>query len=154
MNAFRTQYTKVLASELMRKHGLIGIGWRFALDRAKTRAGLCDFELKVISLSKFYVQESYVPLADIRNTILHEIAHALAGDRAGHGRVWKKKALEIGCDGKTYNYVWRGVPKKFRIHCDCGKTNLRRHRVSPKYKRDVCGACRTMHISFLRPGKM
>jgi hypothetical protein len=131
----------------MHKHGLVGAGWKFAFDRAKTRAGQCDYTHKVISLSEYYVSESYVPLADIRNTILHEIAHVLAGDAAGHGREWKKKALEIGCDGQTCNYTWRGAHKRFRIYCDCGHIDLKRHRVSKKYSRDnVCGKCRTMHV--------
>ncbi len=31
-----------------------------------------------------------------KDTILHEIAHALAGYDAGHGKEWRKKCVEIG----------------------------------------------------------
>ena len=35
-------------------------------------------------------------IEEIRNTILHEIAHALVGNENVHNLVWKKKALELG----------------------------------------------------------
>jgi predicted SprT family Zn-dependent metalloprotease len=69
-------------------------GWRFEFDNAAMRAGLCSFSRKVISLSADYVQrndESFV-----RDTILHEIAHVMAGPSAGHGNVWKLFARSIG----------------------------------------------------------
>ncbi len=34
--------------------------------------------------------------AEVRDTLLHEIAHALTGSRAGHGPAWQKVALAIG----------------------------------------------------------
>lgn len=37
---------------------------------------------------------------EVTNTILHEIAHAIVGAKHGHDRVWRAKALEIGCDGQ------------------------------------------------------
>lgn len=33
---------------------------------------------------------------DIRNTILHEVAHILVGPRHGHRRIWQEKAKEMG----------------------------------------------------------
>ena len=35
---------------------------------------------------------------DVRNTIVHEVAHAIAGYQAGHGPIWKAKARELGYD--------------------------------------------------------
>ena len=34
------------------------------------------------------------------DTLLHEIAHALVGHKHGHDAVWRRKALQIGCNGK------------------------------------------------------
>jgi hypothetical protein len=34
--------------------------------------------------------------------MLHEIAHALVRIKHHHDKVWRKKALEIGCNGKMY----------------------------------------------------
>ncbi|MBL0886878.1 SprT-like domain-containing protein [Myceligenerans indicum] len=87
-----------LARDLMSRHGLAG--WRFEYDDAKRRAGMCHFARRRISLS--------APLAtvydesEVRDTVLHEIAHALAGPEAGHGARWREKAREIGCSGLRY----------------------------------------------------
>ena len=41
---------------------------------------------------------------EVKNTLLHEIAHALVGPGHRHNRVWRQKAREIGCDAKvTHN---------------------------------------------------
>lgn len=142
----RIKSTKTLATDLLRLHGLTERGWRFELDRAKSRCGICYFDSKIISVSRNYVEEPTVPFDDIKNTILHEIAHAIAGHTAGHGDHWKQVARSIGCNGNTYNSVWKGVEKKYNIHCKCGKINLRRHRVSPNLRRKVCSACKTLLI--------
>ena len=86
-----------IAEELMYKHGLVLNGWSFGFDNAKRRFGCCNYRLKRISLSKPLTElrdESFV-----RNTILHEIAHALVGGRNGHNHIWRAKAIEIGCNG-------------------------------------------------------
>jgi predicted SprT family Zn-dependent metalloprotease len=36
----------------------------------------------------------------VLDTILHEIAHALAGHKAGHGPAWKAKCAQIGAKPK------------------------------------------------------
>ena len=82
-----------LATELMDAHGLVG--WRIKLDHARRRAGQCDYTNKTISLSRLYVRHAETD--HIRDTILHEIAHALVGPRHGHDAVWRQKAREIGC---------------------------------------------------------
>ncbi|MEO7129913.1 MAG: SprT family zinc-dependent metalloprotease [Dermatophilaceae bacterium] len=84
-----------LGRELMEQHGLAG--WGFSFDRAKTRAGVCRYRERVISLSAYL---TYLhPEAEVRDTILHEIAHALVGARHGHDAVWQRKAREIGSTG-------------------------------------------------------
>lgn len=84
-----------IALKLMKKHGLSH--WRFRFDNAKRRAGQCSHTYKFISLSLPLTQARSVD--NVRNTILHEIAHALVGPGHGHNHVWRRKAREIGCDG-------------------------------------------------------
>lgn len=72
--------------------------WSFGFDNAKTRAGLCNFTDGHISVSK-YLAARYED-DEIHQVLLHEIAHALAGPRAGHGTAWKRTADELGYDGK------------------------------------------------------
>ena len=73
--------------------------WSFAFDNAKRRAGLCDFTRKRISVSR-YLTARYDDDTN-HQTLLHEVAHALAGPAAGHGARWKKIASDIGYVGGT-----------------------------------------------------
>ncbi|MBX3099324.1 MAG: SprT-like domain-containing protein [Salinibacterium sp.] len=73
-------------------------GWSFAFDNAKTRAGLCNYTDKRISVSR-YLAARYED-DEIHQVLLHEVAHAIAGTRAGHGPKWKAVADELGYDGK------------------------------------------------------
>src|SRR4051794_36578616 len=84
-----------LAESLIARHGLSG--WRVEFDTAKRRAGICRYAERVIGLS--------APLtrlhdeAEVRDTVLHEVAHALVGARHGHDSVWRHTARRIGCSG-------------------------------------------------------
>jgi predicted SprT family Zn-dependent metalloprotease len=124
-----------LAVSLVEDHGLSG--WTVDFDMAKRRAGVCRYEKRIIGLS--------APLtrlhdeAEVRDTILHEIAHALAGPAAGHGPEWQAKARSIGCsatrclpaDAPRVPGAWLGV-------CSAGH-------VVERHKRPVrvmaCGRC-------------
>ena len=72
--------------------------WTFAFDNAKTRAGLCNYTDRRISVSR-YLAARYED-DDIHQILLHEVAHAMAGTRAGHGPRWKSVAKELGYEGK------------------------------------------------------
>lgn len=86
-----------LAIHLMTKHEIVQQGWRFEFDRAKRRFGCCKYRSKLISLSMYLTELNSVD--DVKDTILHEIAHALC-PKQGHNEVWRRKAIEIGCNGK------------------------------------------------------
>jgi predicted SprT family Zn-dependent metalloprotease len=72
--------------------------WTFGFDHARTRAGLCDYRAKRITVSR-HLAARYDD-DEIHQVLLHEVAHALAGAGAGHGPRWKKVAAEIGYEGK------------------------------------------------------
>jgi hypothetical protein len=71
--------------------------WTFAFDNAKRRAGLCDYTRKRISVSR-YLAARYDDDTN-HQTLLHEVAHALAGADAAHGPRWKTVARELGYVG-------------------------------------------------------
>jgi predicted SprT family Zn-dependent metalloprotease len=86
---------RTLALGLMSQHRLTG--WRLVFDNAKTRAGVCRSDRKEIGLSRALTRLH--SQAQVTDTLLHEIAHALVGSRHGHDRVWRTTALSIGSSG-------------------------------------------------------
>ena len=115
----------VMARQLMRKHG-IGY-WEFAWINAKRIGGQCSHHKQEIRLSK--------PLTtlrtedNVRNTILHEIAHALVGTRHGHDHVWKTKAIEIGCTGDRCYSDKVDIDSKYVGKCPTCEYEFKRHRL-------------------------
>src|SRR6476620_7955328 len=80
-----------LATRLMREHNLVG--WTFRFDHARRRFGSCRTREKVITLSRPLTILNTID--QVRDTVLHEIAHALTpGD--GPGLRWRQKCREIG----------------------------------------------------------
>lgn len=71
--------------------------WSFGFDRARTRAGQCDYGRHRITVSR-HLAERFDD-DDIHQVLLHEVAHALAGSKAGHGAAWKRAARDLGYVG-------------------------------------------------------
>jgi predicted SprT family Zn-dependent metalloprotease len=125
------------ASDLMLQHGLID--WTFQLDRAKRRAGRCSPRRKVISMSSYYVIHNSDE--ELRDTMLHEIAHALAGCENGHNHIWKAKCIEIGAKPER---CFDGTKVKMPKGCYeaiCGKCNAKYHKHRKVKRRYVCPKC-------------
>jgi predicted SprT family Zn-dependent metalloprotease len=125
----------MLARGLMGLHGLSG--WGFEFDNAKTRAGVCRSARRVLGLSR--------PLTllhtedEVRETILHEIAHALVGAEHGHGPVWQAKAREIGCTGARCITSRNGsIEADWIGTCPAGH-RIARHRRPQRVQ--ACGLC-------------
>lgn len=128
-----------LGVTLMEKYNLDKMDWSFEFDNAKRRFGCCNYRKKKITLS--------APLTELRdesfvkNTILHEIAHALVGGRHGHDNVWRAKAIEIGCNGNRcssdveINGKWIGT-------CPNGHTKHRHRKPSGSIS---CGTCSNVY---------
>lgn len=86
---------EVWANALIALH--LDPSWSFGFDSAKRRVGACHFANKRITVSRYLV-----PLLDdddIHQTLLHEVAHALAGPTAGHNRSWLNIARGLGYEG-------------------------------------------------------
>ena len=72
--------------------------WDLAFDRARRRAGQTDHARRRITLSRHLM--SLYDEAQVRETILHEIAHARVGPRHGHDAVWAAEATRLGATGR------------------------------------------------------
>jgi len=92
-----------LLEKSMAQHGLTTLGWTAQLDHAKRRFGFCDTHNKVISLSRPLSEAN--PEDEVYDTILHEIAHALAfiehNEDCAHDERWKAICRQIGARPET-----------------------------------------------------
>src|SRR5262245_412974 len=124
-----------LACRLLRRHGL-SPPWTFAFDRAIYRFGSCNRRKRQITLSR-----KLTLLNDelqVKDTILHEIAHALAPVGAGHGKKWKSIARSLGCSDQRCFGSEVVTPKpRYTGICPTCATKITRHR----RKRLSCGRC-------------
>jgi predicted SprT family Zn-dependent metalloprotease len=111
--------------------------WTFGFDNAKTRAGLCNYTSKRITVSR-YLAARYED-DEIHQILLHEVAHALAGPRAGHGTRWRAIARDLGYAGKRTHHgaiadelaPWIGT-------CPQGHTHFRYRKPARQLS---CGSC-------------
>ncbi len=85
-----------LGNRLLTIHGLSS-KWILVFDNAVRRFGQCRYSSCTISLSRNLVLLN--SKERVEQTLLHEIAHALAGPEHGHDQVWRDIALRIGDDG-------------------------------------------------------
>ena len=90
--------------EELNQHGLEG--WTAELNsKLTTSAGKCSYKNKKIILSTEFALRCHP--ADLQNTIIHEIAHALTPG-ASHGTKWKNKMKELGEQpDRTHTQEWR-----------------------------------------------
>ncbi len=86
------QIVQQLARVLMDSHGLEQ--WDLVFDRARRRAGMTRYNDQIISLSRPLMQ--LYDEKQVRDVVLHEIAHARVGTGHGHDEMWKKEARRLG----------------------------------------------------------
>ena len=119
-----------LVYKYMAKHDLPD-EWLFRWQNKKGALGTCSYNNKEIRLSKWYVELN--DLISVRDTILHEIAHALSyvyygSEGIGHGKLWKDICREIGATPKA-----------------CSKENLIKPKNHHKYVEECCGVTYRRH---------
>ncbi len=71
---------EAIAKREMTKHGLHD--WTFRFADTKRQLGVCKYRKKRIEIAEYYALNS--PQESVLDTLLHEIAHAIAGPKAGH----------------------------------------------------------------------
>jgi hypothetical protein len=124
---------KKLATRLLKKHKLAG--WKFSFDSAVRRYGCCNYSKKRITISKKLtaVREE----VNVKNTILHEIAHALVGPGHKHNEVWRRMAIKIGCNGSVRGNDARLPPRWIGL---CPSGHVSKYWRKPT-KNMSCGIC-------------
>src|SRR3954469_8503976 len=136
-----------MARELMGEFGLNGSGlfgwgatWEFGWNRRKRSLGLCRYRERRMELSVHFVTANGE--GEVRETILHEIAHALAGEKAGHGPKWKAMCGRVGCKPERGAHGGAVMPRgRSQAACPaCGKEYWR-HRRPARRARYWCRGC-------------
>ena len=117
-----------LAATRLKEHGLSD--WSFRLAKTKRRLGACKHRQKRIEIAAYYASQN--PPESVTDTLLHEIAHAIAGPAAGHGPVWKAVAARLGATPKA---------------CDTSPDTI----VEPGDWQTTCPACLKTHHRYRRP---
>lgn len=125
------------AKELIIEH--LGPAWSFRWNARKTTFGSCSYTRRTIELSSYWLGLSF---DEQEQTLLHEVAHAIAGARAGHGPRWRAVARQLG----VRNPKASAQPSKRRhgryiATCPaCGAT-FSKHRVT-EHMREQAYSCR------------
>lgn len=125
----------------------VQFNYRFKWDRSKRRFGLCSYRDRTIQLSGYLVALNNKD--EVLDTILHEIAHAIANHAFGchgHGAVWKMVCREIGARPKRCyddNVVVPDLPARaIKYHL----VNKETGKVYKKYKKKPADkVIRTIH---------
>jgi predicted SprT family Zn-dependent metalloprotease len=133
----RDNFCKYNINELFKQYQLDG--WKFGYDNAKTSAGMCRHRCKQITLSNYFVLNYKTTENDLLDTIKHEIAHAIVGGNHGHDRVWKAKALEVGCKNNDRCLKFRFAEGRWETFCpnQCWKP----YRVHKRQRGLECEKC-------------
>ena len=118
-----------IANKLFEQHGLTDFGWRLEFRNYGHRIGCCYSGHRIIALDAFYADNNSE--ANVLDTLLHEIAHALVGAHHRHGPMWKAMALRLGC-----------IPKA------CSKTDIL---VRPGKYQAICPTCARPFHKYRKP---
>lgn len=135
---------KQLACSLMSEWGLLDKDWLFVIDEnnakgAQARMGQCRYKPQEIAVSRWVIDLNPEPV--VRDIILHEIAHAIAGEAGdkGHGEIWQAVCAIVGCK-PCEHYAIENTIQPFKMYvatCDaCGCTITKYKR--PTKRRHAC----------------
>jgi predicted SprT family Zn-dependent metalloprotease len=153
-----------LAYELMERHGLLRQGWLFRWSGGKRQLGCAQVVKKRSPLTGKTIEKKYIKLSrhlvrlnsddEVRETILHEIAHAIAGVKNGHNHVWKAACIRVGAKPvRLAGEEVKVVAGRFTLLClGCKQALGTRHRrVAPKrLKTSYCKRCGPAATGMLR----
>jgi predicted SprT family Zn-dependent metalloprotease len=115
-----------IASQEMTKNGLHD--WTFGLADTKRQLGVCKYRKKRIEIAEYYALNSSPET--VLDTLLHEIAHAIAGPSAGHGPAWKAVAIRLGATPRACDNSHKTVvePGDWQATCTACKKTFHRYR--------------------------
>lgn len=118
-NAKVTKYTvTTLGYDTLDKYNIVG--WKIVWNNTKRQIGCCHYNTKTITLSVFLF-DRMVDKRKMLDTVLHEIAHVLAGPGNGHNRIWKSWCIKVGakperCE-QSKSFEFKTTDHKYNYVC-------------------------------------
>ena len=143
-----------MALSLMREHGLLEAGWSFGFNRGRRQLGLCRYDRKRIELSSHFVMGNGE--VEVRQTVLHEVAHALVGPSGpgrrsrrfggadhsrAHGAAWRAACVYVGIEPERLNRTATVPAGAWRAVCGGCGVEHQRHRRPMAGRGYVCRRC-------------
>lgn len=124
-----------IAANMLVEHGLGD--WHLRLKSVTSFHAQTRYDPKLITMNKRFIQiatkEKFV------GVIYHEIAHALVGGKARHGRLFKAKVYELSGSMEFAGYATDAHIGKFLTHCpNCLKEGSTNQNEDKRY----CRPCR------------
>jgi len=114
--------------------------WQLEFTRGVRVLGVCRYRKRIIGLSRHLVRANQPE--QVRDTLLHEIAHALVGSGHGHNAVWRQKCREIGARPERCCSAELDLPKgRWAAVCGGCGDEFRRHRRPKRMTGWFCRKC-------------
>lgn len=140
--AWNLAVAQTIARNLVQHH--LGFSWTVEFKKVTGTAGKCVYGTKTLIFSKAWTLE--LGREEFRQTVLHEIGHAIAGYGHAHDAVWADAVRSIGgtpnkhVDVSKHEYDSAKI-FKWTITCPCGKVKMHRSKKSQKLERSICLTC-------------
>jgi len=103
-------------------------GWTFGINNRKKSFGVCKYATKQIEIARWWIEHG--TREQVKDTLLHELAHALVGPGHGHGLVWKFAAQKLGAIPRAGSKIKPQLnDHKYEVICrSCGSIVKRMYR--------------------------
>lgn len=122
-------------NQLLEENGMHD--WKIRFSKAYRRLGSCSYKTKTIRIS--YIYAAALTWDEIHDTILHEVAHAIAGSAARHGIAWKRVAYRLGLENPaSTTHTSAKIQRPWNGVCPNGHTTSR---VQVPRRVNSCGKC-------------
>lgn len=134
-----------LAKRLIKLH--LGKKWKLKINKRHSSLGRCDFDRKIIELSAHFIDHNNTDA--VTEIILHEIAHALAGDTAGHGPLWAEQCRRLNIEPTVVYHDKKMPDGKWVATCKKCSRQYNKQYKPPIGFQYLCPKCNVL-VEFVR----
>jgi len=131
---------------------LTDMGWKFKFNDRKRAFGVCNPSNRTIYLSTYLLETTEREMSGWKNTMIHEIAHAInhhLGGR-GHDYQWRNIFLHLGGSGERCSRDAKKIislenpTSKYTLSCEEGHL-FAKHKMSRGSNTWSCPKCTKAH---------